>query len=614
MAKTIEPKLMKIGEYLKLEEDAVFVIPEYQRAYSWDIDRCDKLWSDITQYVENKEKDAYFFGTVILNCQNNDEELYLIDGQQRTTTFLLLLKAFLFCINEAIVDTKDSEDSKDLYRKFCERRKSIMSILYRVDTDEVDDEIDEEKDRKLFNNGLSLTVNHSISEDHKDDFSKILRAANYDEAEFLVDKIERKQKDNKYSNFFRNFKYFYGKIKELSETKLNEVSKTFIEKCEVIGIRSWNIDQAIVMFNSLNSDGMPLSDSDIILSKLYKEAGDEKEEFNKAWGVFKSYVKNLENKESVNINIDSILMQYMYYLRTCAGDTSTADGKTANVTVPGLRRYFTYINEESISNPGKFVSDLTKIAKNWNAIIDVPCVQVLFKMNDNAKLFLASFFHRFEKEVTEADIKELVESLLKLFAVMEVEDIGYSSSKFKSFLFLEEIKIANPKVTIEEIKKDFYDHIAKNWSRDDIKQKIGDYDKGVLVYLNEYLFAKENNRAFDLNDKFDIEHIMPASGKNIQTIRFDAKLDEEEFKNIVNKLGNKILLESAINRSISNEWFKTKVSTKLSDKTGYVDSKYPIANALVEKYRNSDKVLWTKDDINDATEKASERIVRFIFN
>lgn len=614
MAKTIEPKLMKIGEYLKLEEDAVFVIPEYQRAYSWDIDRCDKLWSDITQYVENKEKDAYFFGTVILNCQNNDEELYLIDGQQRTTTFLLLLKAFLFCINEAIVDTKDSEDSKDLYRKFCERRKSIMSILYRVDTDEVDDEIDEEKDRKLFNNGLSLIVNHSISEDHKDDFSKILRAANYDEAEFLVDKIERKQKDNKYSNFFRNFKYFYGKIKELSETKLNEVSKTFIEKCEVIGIRSWNIDQAIVMFNSLNSDGMPLSDSDIILSKLYKEAGDEKEEFNKAWGVFKSYVKNLENKESVNINIDSILMQYMYYLRTCAGDTSTADGKTANVTVPGLRRYFTYINEESISNPGKFVGDLTKIAKNWNAIIDVPCVQVLFKMNDNAKLFLASFFHRFEKEVTEADIKELVESLLKLFAVMEVEDIGYSSSKFKSFLFLEEIKIANPKVTIEEIKKDFYDHIAKNWSRDDIKQKIGDYDKGVLVYLNEYLFAKENNRAFDLNDKFDIEHIMPASGKNIQTIRFDAKLDEEEFKNVVNKLGNKILLESAINRSISNEWFKTKVSTKLSDKTGYVDSKYPIANALVEKYRDSDKVLWTKDDINDATEKASERIAKFIFD
>ncbi len=611
MAKTIEPKLMKIGDYLKLEEDAVFVIPEYQRAYSWGIDRCDKLWSDITQYTENKEKDAYFFGTVILNCQDNDEKLLLIDGQQRTTTFLLLLKAFLFCINEAIVDMKDSEDSKDLRRKFCERRKSIMSILYRVDTDEVDDEVDSEKDKEVFNNGASLIENHSISEDHKDDFSKILRASTFEEAEYLVDKIERKQKDNKYSNFFRNFKYFFGRINELGESKLNEVSKAFIEKCEVIGIKSWNIDQAIVMFNSLNSDGLPLSDSDIILSKLYGEASD-KDKFNRSWKVFKSYVEVLEKKEFVNI--DSILMQYMYYIRTRNGETSTADRKTANVTVPGLRRYFTDINKDAISDPDTFVDRLTKLARTWNAIADFPCVQVLAKLNDNAKLFLASFFYRFENEVTEADIKELVECLLRLFAILEVEDIGYSSSKFKSFLFLEEIKIANPNITLEEIKNDFNGHINNNWNPEEIEQKIGEYDRSVLVYLNEYLFAKEKNMPFDLNEKYDIEHIMPASGKNIQTIRIDANLNEEEFKNTVNKIGNKILLESAINRSISNEWFKTKVSTKLTDKTGYVDSRYPIASALVEEYRNSDKKLWTKEDIDDATANASRRIKNFIFS
>ena len=611
MAKTIEPKLMKIGEYLKLEDNAVFVIPEYQRPYSWGIDRCDKLWSDITQYAENQESDPYFFGTVILNCQDNDEKLLLIDGQQRTTTFLLLLKAFLLCINKAIVDMQNSEDSRELCRKFCVRRKSIMSILYRVDMDDVDDIVDDEADKKLFGKDYVLIENRSITEDHKGDFSKILRSSNFEEAEYLVDKIERKQKDNKYSNFFRNFKFFYNKIDELGESKLNDISKAFIEKCEVIGIKSWNIDQAIVMFNSLNSDGLPLSDADIILSKLYGESNN-KTGFNDSWKDFKALVQCLEDKEFANV--DSILTQYMYYLRTINGDTSTSDGNTANVTVPGLRRYFTNVNKDVLTAPDKFVADLTRIARAWNNIIDIPCVQVLSKFNDNTKLFLASFFYRFESEIGESDIKELVECLMKLFAILEIEDTGYSSSRFKSFLFLEEIKIADPNISIEEIKSDFADHISKYWNYDDIQQKLREYDGNILVYLNEYLFAKENNVDFDLNDKFDIEHIMPASGKNIQTIRIDARLDEEEFKNIVNKLGNKILLESAINRSISNEWFKTKVSTELKDKTGYINSKYPIATSLVEKYNGNDKTLWTKDDINDATEKASKRITDFIFN
>ena len=424
-------------------------------------------------------------------------------------------------------------------------------------------------------------------------------------------KTEEMNQYNKYSNFFRNFKFFYEKINELGESKLNEVSKAFVEKCEVICIRSWNIDQAIVMFNSLNSDGLPLSDSDIILSKLYGKA-DDKDKFNRSWKVFKSYVEDLEKKEFSSI--DSILMQYMYYIRTRNGETSTADGKTANVTVPGLRRYFTDINKDAIADPDTFVEKLTKLAKAWNMVVDYPCVQVLSKLNDNAKLFLASFFYRFENEVPEADVKELVESLMKLFAILEIEDIGYSSSKFKSFLFLEEIKIANPKITVEEIKNDFNSHITSNWNPEEIKQKINEYDKGVLVYLNEYLFAKENNLPFDLSEKYDIEHIMPASGKNIQTIRIDANMNEEEFRNTVNKVGNKILLESAINRSISNEWFKTKVSTRLTDKSGYIDSRYPIAKALVEKYRNSDKKLWTKEDIEEATAKASERIAKFIFS
>jgi len=117
-----------------------------------------------------------------------------------------------------------------------------------------------------------------------------------------------------------------------------------------------------------------------------------------------------------------------------------------------------------------------------------------------------------------------------------------------------------------------------------------------------------------LGDKYDIEHIMPLSGKNLQEIRKDAEINsEEEFRAIVNKLGNKILLEEKINRSIGNQWFRTKVSTTQKSKLGYVNSIYPLATALVETYGNDVKPYWKKDDINKATEKASNRIVRFIF-
>ena len=71
MAKNIEPKLKKIGDYLKLEEDTVFTIPEYQRAYSWGIDHCDKLWQDINDFVESESKDRCLISMIWLKQHLN---------------------------------------------------------------------------------------------------------------------------------------------------------------------------------------------------------------------------------------------------------------------------------------------------------------------------------------------------------------------------------------------------------------------------------------------------------------------------------------------------------------------------------------------------------------
>lgn len=613
MVKNIEPKLRKIGDYLKLEDDTVFTIPEYQRAYSWGIAQCDKLWQDIVDYVESESKDGHFFGTIIINCQENDTKLGLIDGQQRTTTFLLLLKALLININDAIGRTDKDEESESLCRGLKERRRKIMGILYKAETEEISDKPDKTKDRDICKS-VAILENHSINEQYKTELKTILQAFNYEEAKDNVEIIKYKQKDNKYTNFFRNFKYFNEKAESLSESQLNSIAKAITDSCEVIEIKSWKVEQAITMFNSLNSDGLPLYDSDIISAKLYAVAEQMKkgEKFKELWKELLDQISDL--KEMGIADIDSILMQQMYYERTVNKEIVTDTG-SVNVTTPGLRRYFTYINNDLINHPIELCEDMINLAKIWKKVSNYPIAQVLFKFNENSKLFLASYFYRFqEKDITEDKVKTILESMLRLFAVMELVDTGYSSNNFKTFLFREEVKLVDKAVTEQEIKNDFDNHIREKWDREAIRNDVLAYDKNSLVYLNEYLFAKEKGKKFKLSDNYDIEHIMPYSGKNLQEIRKDAGIDnEDEFKGIVNKLGNKIVLEIKINRAIGNEWFRTKISTSLKNRTGYIDSEYPIAGELVHKYQNESKPYWKKEDICKATEEASERIVRFIF-
>ena len=613
MAKNIEHKLKKIGDYLKLEEDTVFTIPEYQRAYSWSIENCDKLWQDINDFVESESKDRYFFGTIIINCQDNDTKYGLIDGQQRTTTFLLLLKALLIRANFAITRTSSDEESESLCRGLQERRRRIMGILYKVETEEISNKPDSAQDADICNN-VNILENYSINEQYKTELKTILQATDFESAEARVIKIRYKQKDNRYTNFFRNFKFFYNKICELSDSQLNSIAKSITDNCEVIEIKSWQVEQAITMFNSLNSDGLPLYDSDIISAKLYAEAekiGKEKE-FADLWKQLNDIINELDSLKIADIN--SILMQYMYYVRTVNKETISETG-AINVTTPGLRRYFTEINKKPISTPINMCNDMIKLAKIWKKVSSYSQMKLLLKFNENTKLFLASYFYRFnEEDITEDVVTPILNCFLRLFALLELVDVGYSSKYFKTFLFGEEVKFIDGSFTIDTIIKDFNDHICANWERNNIKTALFDYDGNVLVYLNEYLFANEKGMQFELGAKYDIEHIMPYSGSNLQEIRKDAEIgSEEEFNGIVNKLGNKIVLEEKINRSIGNEWFRTKVSTTLENKTGYIDSKYPIACALVAQYRNANKPYWKKDDIATATEKASERILNFIF-
>lgn len=607
MSKNIEPKLKLISDYLQITKNEYFVIPEYQRAYSWlNTEQCDKLWQDIEAFMESGEEDPYFFGTIIVDC-SEDKKFRIIDGQQRTTTFLLLLKALQLKLDEVLLKIPNDEETEALRESLKESRNKTIDILCKTECDpEV--RLNFIKNRDLAKEIVYLE-NKSINEQYSNDLHAILSAKNYDEAEANCFKIPRKQKDNKYTNFFRNFKFFCRNLDELHDTQLNKFAKTFLTKCQIIEIRSWQIEQAITMFNSLNSTGMPLSDADIISAQLYSNAGNNKDDFNERWSNLIKISSSLNNDKIASI--DTVLQQYMYIFRAEISEYVNETTGYADVTTPGLRKFYTSLHDELLKNPLELCEKLQKIAENWDIIRSFPIVKLLLKFNENIKLYLIAYLNRFESQkITEAEVEEIALCLIRLFAVLELESSGYSSNKFKTFLFGENVKLVNSDISIDEIRKDFSGHISANWKRDDLKQALLDYDKNILVYLNEFLYASKNNLSFDFTESTNVEHIMPASGHNIEVIRTDSNIEsKEEFLSIVNKLGNKILLEEDINKSIGKEWFKTKKQKTVKEKSGYQNSRFGIAQDLV----NYPSDLWTKYDIEKVTDKAADRILDFVF-
>ncbi len=558
-----------------------------------------KLWQDLEAFIETKKNDTYFFGSIIIN--NDSEELYVIDGQQRMTTFILLLKALLIKINEVLPKIPNDADSELLKVALETRRTKIIGCLYSIDDDQI----------PLVTRGLktleSLPIkykNKSINEEYPDEIHAILKGSTYYEIEQDVKKIKYRQRDNKYTNFFRNLKYFKEKLDNFDSTKVNEFAKSLLEKCQVIVVISYQTEEAIEIFNSLNSTGMPLADADILIAKLYSNYIGDKKEFNNTWS---EVVKNTNLLSSQKIStIDDILNQYMYILR--------AKRQEKDTTMPGVRRYFTSINKDALINPDIFVDDIKKIVDIWQSdklTDELDTLRaLLFKHNNNFRFFFITYFF-FNNDKTDSEKILFTESLLKLFALLSIKEYGYSSAKFKSFLIGLNMDIGagiETDILVNKINL----HIQKEFGENDILNSIMTTNvDNCIVFLNEYLYAKENNITLNLNvPKIEIEHIMPSSGKNIDSIREDAKMDEEEFYQSVNKIGNKILLEQNINGSISNDWFKIKKQTSVDVKRGYKDSTFEIAKSLV----NYPKDKWEKVDIDIATQTSAKRIVNFIFS
>lgn len=588
MRNDIQPSLQTIRSYFEKSE---FYIPTYQRPYAWQVPQCEQLIEDINLHMENfdeSSQDNYFFGAVLIAQESGEEhDVTLIDGQQRTTTFMLLLKAILLKIEkelEALPGTDN--DATRLEKRLKGLKEQIVTMLFRITDDEKDDYVD-----GLYYPTVERIkyVNDSISEKYSSEIPVILLGENFNSIKENVHQIYRRQKDNRYTNFYKNFRYFYNTCNELNAFNLINFANHFINNCQVITITSYNTDQAINIFNSLNGTGVPLTPIEVIVSKTTANASDRKN-FERNWQEI------VQRTDSARLDLNSLITHYIF--------VKLSEQNGADRRNPGIRAFFSK-NKYLLNDDVLFTTELDKIIDNYESVADSIVGQLLSRLNGNLRPFISSYlFFRSDSRY--------LDYLLRLGILIELSELSYSHRLFKGFL--EEINLMYSQVdsisTTELIDK-VKNHIQTNFEYDEVKQILS--ESGVsnsLLYINEFLFAIETGAQFNLEGNIDIEHIMPQSGRNRENIMLDAGFDnQEEFREYAEKIGNKILLEADINRGIGDAWFRTKRENSITSGHGYIGSKFPIAKSLV----NYPKGVWTKTEIELATERAARRIANFIF-
>ena len=303
-------------------KDRKFIIPDYQRPYKWDVEKCEILWNDIENFVETKVKsDMYFLGTIV-SFENEDKNPEIIDGQQRITSFMLLLRAFY----SKLEGMPSDDDVNGLKNK-------LAPCIW--DTDEISGKVTDFTKTKI--------VSEVATDDDKATLKNILETGNADSG----------QKDN-YSLNYLFFKEKCDSYAQNSPMKWKELCVAILNSCIILPIKCESQDTALTIFSTLNDRGLPLDDSDIFKAQLYKLATDNesKKKFTTTWKLLSEICDNGK------ITINDVFRYYSHFIRANNNETQKEIA---------LRRFYSNNKYERLKHPN-LMSDLIDLAEFWRYI------------------------------------------------------------------------------------------------------------------------------------------------------------------------------------------------------------------------------------------------------
>ncbi|WRA60175.1 DUF262 and DUF1524 domain-containing protein [Helicobacter pylori] len=502
----MEACAIKLLEFIKDNQKNQLVIPIYQRVYSWEKEQCKELWDDIIKIGGDDKMDGRFIGSILYvldRITHSNNALLIIDGQQRLTTITLLLTALRNHLSDEV------------------KRKEIEDH-YLINSDK-------DSDKK---------------------FRLILSESDKDTLLSLIDKDRRKPSEPS-SKIVENFKLFEEWIRKNTD-KLETIFKG-LDKLMIVEITlEKGKDDPQLIFESMNSKGIELTQTDLIRNYIVMETEIEKQEgfYNKYWRAMEDEFKQSKREDLFNKFV-------RHYLTI----------KTREI--PNINKVYVAFKDYR-QKEGIGIEDLLKDLQKYCGYF----CQIVFKKEADKDLNKALGF------LVDLEMDVIYPLLLELYS--DYSDGVLSKDDFRRSIALIESYICRRAVcglgtnSLNRVFPSFTKHIQKDEYFKSLKAHFGsltekqrfpnnDEFKDLFITIDFYRF-KKNRYFFERLENFDtkepvntkgltIEHIMP------QELTEESKKDlGENFQAIHDKylhtIGNLTL--TGYNQEYSNRSFQEK--------------------------------------------------------
>ncbi len=527
-----------------------FLIPDYQRPYAWEEDECKTLWDDIFEFAfpnnnadDFNSDEEYYLGPIV-TFRNDDGKKEIIDGQQRLTTLMLLLRAFYVKFGKM----QDSNSKK--------MRENIEKCIWK--TDEFGNP-----------NKNALKINSEVATDNdKDEFLKILNTGDA---------------TNMKSRYAENYRFFQKQIDEFLSgypSYFSYLPARILNNCILLPIEADDQNTALRIFSTLNDRGLPLSDADIFKAQFYKYYSGKglKNEFIEKWKKLEEVCGKIFSPQS-GTPLDELFSRYMYYERAKMGNTLS--------TTESLRKFYEK-NKYELLRKDETLENLIDLADFWNDVADQDnerfsedVLKRLFVLNyaPNSMwtYFVSVYYLHNRNEKGELENSAFDTFLQKTIAFVWAHAVympGVNALRTPIYTAMvnivnnQPIEFADRKFDLVQLKSMFENYEFNN------NRPI---TKSMLAW---WAYQDPDQSLLSIETSYDIEHIY-AKNRNEK---------ENSLTNVKNieKLGNKSLLEKRINIRASDYRFEDKkkyydgfvtAKGKVKEATGIVSLKKLTAQA-----------------------------------